>query len=350
MPEDYYISEYLCGFSAPVILTSDYTNDDLVFLSQHAKDQFVQWDALQTYAKRAILESIAHYQQHNTIIFDDGLLKAYRFLWQQNRYDDSFQSLCYALPSYSEICEASNIIMPHIFDKIINAYSKKIATENIDNIIQKYHDCKSQEPYIFDRQHIGRRKLRNTCLYYMVLSDGDHYNKIALDHYYQSDNFNDAFGALIALNYHDSKERQIALDDYYQKYHHDDIMLDKWFSLQSAANFDNAFDKFVSLTQHEKFDLKNPNRVRAVIGAFAMRNIKGFHNPPAYEKFADIIITLDNINPMIAARLVSVFNQWQKYQDDLSQSMHDVLNKLHNNMLSGNTAEIIKKALHIRNN
>ena len=343
--KDFYLCEYLCDFSAPVILHSDYSNEDLVFLSQYAKNQFVQWEALQIYAKRAILNSIEQYKITQNLEYDVGLLSAYRHLWQAPRHDDAFQSLCYILPDYSEICEASDVIYPHIIEKVIDAYYHKIATENIDIIIKKYYDCASDDEYVFNAMQAGRRKLRNICLKFMLVADSKEYAPLALENYRKSNNFNDKFAAVSLLNRYDCAERDKALADYYQTFQHDEITLDKWFSLQSSAPFDGGLKRLDTLLQHEKFSLKKPNQVRAVIGGFAVRNLTNFHHQESYEKIGDLLCEIDALNPMMAARLLSIFSQWRKYQPDLSQAMYDVLKRLQQSNLSENSSEIINKSL-----
>lgn len=343
--KDFYLCEYLCDFSAPIILHSDYSDDDLVFLSQYAKNQFVQWEALQIYAKRAILNSIAHYQKTQNMQFDDGLLNAYQYLWNTARHDDAFQSLCYILPDYSEICETSDIIYPHIIDKVIEAYYREIATQNIAIINQKYHDCGNNGEYIFNATEAGRRKLRNICLRFMLVADNEKYAPLALTHYRESNNFNDQFAALSLLNRYDCQQRDSALADYYDRFHDDEITLDKWFSLQSSAPFAGGLNRLEKLLQHKKFSLKKPNQVRAVIGGFAVRNLTNFHHQESYEKIGDILCDIDALNPMMAARLLSIFSQWRKFEPHLSQAMCDVLKRLQNSNLSDNASEIVNKTL-----
>jgi len=100
--------------------------------------------------------------------------------------------------------------------------------------------------------------------------------------------------------------------------------------------------------QHPAFTLKNPNKVRALIGAFAGQNHVNFHRADGagYSFLADQVIVLDKLNPQIAARQLSPLTRWRKYDAARQQQMKSELERiLASGELSPDVYEVVSKTL-----
>ena len=121
-----------------------------------------------------------------------------------------------------------------------------------------------------------------------------------------------ALGVLVSL---DAPERQEALDAFYQRFHDDPLVLDKWFALQAAAQRPDTVDQVLKLAAHPDFAMTNPNRLRSLAGTFGA-NHWAFHSADGrgYAFLADMIIAADKLNPQVAARLVPPLGRWRRFE------------------------------------
>jgi aminopeptidase N len=176
-----------------------------------------------------------------------------------------------------------------------------------------YARMTSSGPYRPDAQSVGRRALKNVCLDFLAVTARDDAIARADAQYRNADNMTDRMAALDTLSRHDRPERVAALDDFYKRYADDPLIIDKWLALQAAIPEQGTLDRVRALTTHRAFSMANPNRVRALIGAFAQANHTQFNRADGagYDFVADILIALDAKNPQVAARLMGAFRSWR---------------------------------------
>src|SRR5581483_1325451 len=167
--------------------------------------------------------------------------------------------------------------------------------------------------YSPDAASAGRRTLKNVCLDLLAATEEVHAIRLAAQQYREADNMTDRMAALSTLALHNTRERTEALDDFYRRYHDDPLIIDKWFSLQAMVPHPETLDRVMALTGHGAFSMGNPNRVRSLIGAFAMGNHTQFNRPDGagYEFLADRILALDPSNPQVASRMATAFKSWR---------------------------------------
>ncbi len=167
-------------------------------------------------------------------------------------------------------------------------------------------------PYSPDAASAGRRALKNVCLD-LLAAAGASAIAVAARQYHQATNMTDRMAALATLSLHAVPERQAALDDFYRRYSADPLIVDKWLSLQAAIPEAGTLDRVRALTRHAAFSPTNPNRVRALIGAFAATNQTQFNRADGagYEFLADTVLALDPVNPQVAARLTTAYRSWR---------------------------------------
>jgi aminopeptidase N len=193
----------------------------------------------------------------------------------------------------------------------------------------------------------GARKLRNTALVYLVASGATDGAAVAFSQFDEADNMTERQSALATLANGVSDEREAALDIFYNRYRNDALTLDKWFQTQAFAFHPDTVDLVEELARHPDFTLSNPNRVRALFGAFA-GNQWAFHHKSGkgYRLVADCIIALDKINPQTAARLVPPLGRWRRFDDERAELMRGELRRiLAEPGLSKDVTEQVSKSL-----
>jgi aminopeptidase N len=171
----------------------------------------------------------------------------------------------------------------------------------------------SADPYRPDAQSAGRRALKNACLDLLALTESAAAIARAFDQYRNADNMTDRIAALETLLAHNRPERTAAFDDFYARYAEDPLVIDKWFALQAIIPEPATLDRVRALMGHPAFTTANPNRIRALIGAFAQANHTQFNrrDGAGYDFVADFVLELDAKNPQVAARLMSAFRSWR---------------------------------------
>jgi len=180
-------------------------------------------------------------------------------------------------------------------------------------LLERYGSLAQTGPYAVDAASVGRRSLRNTCLDLLVATGHRDSICLAARQYHAADNMTDRMAALSALSLCDVPERGEALEDFYGRYRGDPLIIDKWFSLQAVIPEPGTLDRIKALTRHGAFSFANPNRVRALVHAFALSNQKEFNRPDGagYDFIVDTVLALDPKNPQVAARIMGAFRSWR---------------------------------------
>jgi aminopeptidase N len=199
----------------------------------------------------------------------------------------------------------------------------------------------------FDIKTIGQRQLKNTCLSYLGYLP--HQQSLAVRQFHDSidRNMTDTQAALIILCNDAGAHRETALQAFYDKWQADALVVDKWLAIQAAAQTADALDRVKALAQHTAFDIKNPNKVYSLIGAFGARNV-AFHDRSGegYVFLRKIVQQLDSLNPQVAARMINPLTLWQRYDKDrqaLMRAQLEILQK--SSKLSPDLYEIVTKSL-----
>jgi len=182
-----------------------------------------------------------------------------------------------------------------------------------DALAAMHRRMSNNAPYSPDAASAGRRALKNACLDLLAADGGDEGITLAARQFAAADNMTDRMAALATLSLHDRPERATALEDFYRRYEGDPLVIDKWFALQAAIPEPATLERVRKLTEHPAFSFANPNRLRALIGAFVQLNQTQFNRPDGvgYAFLADTVLALDTKNPQVAARLLSAFKSWR---------------------------------------
>ncbi|WP_336232870.1 aminopeptidase N [Thalassospira sp. CH_XMU1458] len=327
------------GFSAPVNITTDQPDDELVFLMGNDSDAFNRWEAGQKYATRLMLSAIAAYEANggdvDAAFADeqarvDAFIAAMRATLTNEDLDKAFRADALVLPGEAFLSEQRKPANPEAIYQVRTALRKRIGQALSDDFANTYHQNASNAAFTPDATSAGQRALRATALAYLVASGAGEFSDVAVAQYGTADNMTDQMAALSVLNNLDHPGRETALADFEERFANDAVVLDKWFSLQAMSSRDDTLARINDLMSHPAFTMRNPNKVRALIGAFAMGNPRHFHakDGSGYAFYADRLIELDDINPQVAARLCAPLGKWAKYDADRADKMKAELNRI----------------------
>jgi aminopeptidase N len=301
-------------FSAPIKLITNLTADDLRFLAAHDRDPFNRWQAVQTLATHLLVDNVAALRAGATAGQDPGLLDALAAILADEALEPAFVASALRLPSEADIArEIGRDVDPDAIFSARTALRAAIGEHLAGALSERHERVTDGGPYRPDAAGAGRRALRNACLDLMVAAPLPGAIALAAKQYETADNMTDRMAALSALSLCDAPERTVALDDFYRRYADDPLIVDKWLALQASIPEPATLDRVKALMAHPAFSLANPNRVRALIGSFAMANHTQFNaaGGAGYDFLVDIVLVLDPKNPQVAARMLSALKSWR---------------------------------------
>jgi len=333
-------------YSAPVRIFYDYSPEQLATLISHDRDAFVRWDAAQRMAENAILEQRHSHARGLKMALDASLLKAFRGILSDRVADPALLAEALKLPDEDYLADQMDVVDVDGIHAARRFIKKGLAEGLKDLFTERYTELDDGSPYQKTAAAMARRSLKNTCLSYLLGTDGG--ESLALAQLESSDNMTDTLAAMQGLILADSARAEAALASFEARWGADALVMDKWFMLQAIKPGSNTVNTVRKLMDHPAFSMQNPNKVRALIGVFSMLNPTGFHaaDGSGYRFHADCVIELDGINPQIAARMASVFNRWKRYDEDRKRLMKRELQRIASGAdLSGDVAEIVKNAL-----
>jgi aminopeptidase N len=338
-------------FSAPVKVISDLDADDLAFLAAHDSDPFNRWQALQTISARLLIENVEASRAGRAMRIDNRLMVALANILNDSALEPAFVALVLVPPGEADIArDIGRDVDPDAIFRARSALRAAIGGRLAPQLSALYSRLYTAGGYSPDARSAGRRALRNVALDLMAATGKSAEIARAYQQYTTADNMTDRMAALATLSLHDVVERQPALDDFYARYSSDALVVDKWFSLQATVPEPGALDKVRSLTAHPAFSLANPNRVRALIGAFAQGNPTQFNRADGagYEFVADTVRALDPKNPQVSARLATAFRTWRMLESGRRAKAEAALTRLKTTPgLSRDLSDIVERALAV---
>ncbi len=341
------VPSLLGNFSAPVKLSYPYTESELVLLMTSDEDLFNRWDASQRIGTHAIKSLMKDYQQNKTLSAPATIIKAYSKLLKQKISEPALLAQLLAIPSFSYVAEEFSTIEVDSLIAARKALVEGFSESLEDELARLYQDAAQADDGSLSSASMGQRALKNTCLYFLVKA-GAKWLNLAEEQYKNARNMTDKIGALGAINHSTSPMRQKLFDDFYNTFKNDPLVVNKWLSLQAAADLPNVLSNIQALLTHEGFDINNPNKVYALINTFGMANPERFHDESGkgYQFLADRVIELNQRNPQVAARLLEGLTQWKRLDEKHGELMKKALMKIESSgNLSEDVYEIVTKSL-----
>ncbi len=329
------------GFSAPVIVDTNRSQADLAFLSAHDDDPFARYEAMQQLMVNVLVGQIGGQPVDESAVVD-----AVRQTLIDPALDSAFVAEAIRLPSEAYLGDQMPIVDPDAIHDARDALQHRIGAE-LEPLWRDMHARLRANSFSLSPAAKGARKLRNAALHYLVASGAADGPLTAFEQFDSADNMTERQAALGILANGESPERIAAVDIFYNRYCADALTLDKWFQTQAFALHPDTVDLVEELGRHKDFTLNNPNRVRALYGAFS-GNQWAFHHRSGkgYRLVADCILALDPINPQTAARLVPPLGRWKRFDAQRAALMQAQLQRILSQPgLSKDVMEQVRKSL-----
>ncbi|HEY7580523.1 MAG TPA: aminopeptidase N [Acetobacteraceae bacterium] len=341
------VPSLLRGFSAPVKL-SGVPLAQLRFLAAHDTDRFVRWESAQQYATHLLLEMAAAWRRGESTAPEQGLIDALAATLRDSDADPAFAAEALVLPGEAFLTDQMAEADVDAIHAVRDAARIAIGAALRERLRDTYQRLTDTGPYRIDGQAIGQRALRNVCLAYLAAGGNAEGVALAQAQFDAAQNMTDVLAALAVLAAIDCPERVAALAAFHARWRTDDLVLDKWFALQAMSPLPDTPNAVRALARHADFDLRNPNRVRALVASFASGNQVRFHEPAGsgYRFLADTIVALDPVNTQVAARLVPPLGQWRRFDPERQALMKQELQRiLDTPALSKGTFEMASRSI-----
>lgn len=341
------VPSLLRDFSAPVKLHFPYSREELAFLLTHDSDGFNRWDAGQRLAMLALDDLIAAHRNGVEKVMDSRVTEAFRMLLTGSTTDKAVLSEMLTLPSEAYIAEQQPIVDVDAIHAAREFVRQSLAVLLRDEFMAVFEANRTDEPYAPTPEQIAQRSLKNIALSYLMSIEDEKAVAYCEEQVAAEHNMTDVRHALTLLVHSDRDDLAVpALKAFGEKWAHDPLVMDQWFTIQVTRPQPDVLERVQFLMQHPAFSIKNPNKVRALIGAFTQNRVN-FHrlDGKGYALLADVVIELNRLNPEIAARLVTPLTRWQRFDENRQSLMRVQLERIKKEPLSSNVYEVVEKAL-----
>ena len=302
------------GLSAPVKVEVERSDDELGFLIARETDPFNRWDAAQEYAVRLMLRMVEDRLGGVETDVPEGFVGAIHALLLDDTADPAFTAEALTLPSESNLADRMEVIAVETVHEVRETVRVTLARRLADAFASVHDANRPDGPYRFDAESAGRRSLKNLCLGYLMELDDPAVRTTCRRQLETADNMTDALAALACFADSPDPERHERLAWFEERWKGDPLVLDKWFSLQATSRLPDTLASVRTLTGHPGFDLRNPNRVRSLVGAFCHANQRRFHDASGrgYRLLSEHVLAIDAFNPQSAARLLGAASRWRR--------------------------------------
>ena len=337
------------GFTSPVKTKLSQDDNELAFLFSHDSDEFNRWNAGQDLAINTLLKMVKIIQDGQSLSLSENIITAYKNTLTNKKLDKALIAQAMRLPSESYLADQMDIVDVDSIHQARTFMRHELAKELKTEFRMILEQGQSNDSYKFHADEMARRDLNQLCLSYLMTLQEQDIIEFCINQLDTANNMTDALSALSNISHYDTAFRQKALNDFYDKWKRDTQVVEKWIAIQASSDLPDVLDKVKALMEHEAFNLANPNKVRSLIGRFCAGNIAHFHNSDGsgYKFLADQVLSLDSINPQVAARLIQTMSRWQRYDAGRQNLMKKQLERiLDTNDLSKDVYEIVNRSLN----
>jgi len=344
------VPSVLRGFSAPVMLTMEQSADELAFLMAHDSDAFNRWEAGQRFATDALLRMVGAIEAGEPPTLATAFAESWGTVAADPQLDGSLKALALTLPDERVLGQAMKVVAVEAIHQARREAMSTLGRAH-HQLLLATHRSNIGLAYDASASSIARRRVANTALAYLCAADPQAGADLALTQFKAANNMSDRQAALVCLVDLPGEAREQALQSFLERWKDDPLVLDKWFAVQAQATAADSLERLLALREHPRFDRKNPNRARALIGTFGMRNQVHFHGVDGrgYEFLADEVIAIDQLNPQVASRLVSAFNNWRRFDTVRQELQRAQLERIAAvAKLSKDVGEIVGRALAMK--
>jgi aminopeptidase N len=342
------VPSLLRGFSAPVSLAFDYREDELALLAAHDSDPVNRWDAAQRSFTNAILHLAMAHRSGTPLSLPTLLSQIVQTLLEDDASDPAMLALALSLPDAAYVASLEPTIDPDGIVVASTFIEQSLAAVHRHAFERSYAKHRPRVPYALTQDQIGARSLSNRCLRYLGVLDDADAHALASEQYRCADNMTDSLAALGALRDSLSPARDDLYARFEAKWRDEPLVLDKWFALQARSLRPDTLDAVRALIAHPRFNARNPNRVRSLVGTFALGNFARFNASDAagYAFTADQVRSLDSTNPQLASTLAGAFSLWKRFAEPRRGAMQRCLQRIARAPnLSPDVSEIVSRTL-----
>jgi aminopeptidase N len=344
------VPSLLRGFSAPVKLDYAYTDQQLLMLLRHDTDGFNRWDAGQRLSVRLLQQQTEAWCRGEPMQCEQALVDAWRGLLRDENLDPAMVAQLLRLPSEAQLSELADEIDVIAIHEAREFMRTALARALESEWLAVYQRCDAASgTYSPDSASIGLRSLKNLALEYLIATGREPWLELARQQFEQSDNMTDQQAALSLVVHSGFREVGAELlEAFYLQWQHESLVMNQWLAIQASDSAPGALERVVSLSRHPMFDMRNPNKLRALIGGFCGQNLVQFHaeDGSGYAWLADWILKLDRQNPQVAARLLTPLTRWKRYEPVRRALMRDQLQRMMDTAeLSADVYEVVSKSL-----
>jgi aminopeptidase N len=344
------VPSLLRGFSAPVKLDYPYTDQQLLLLLGHDTDGFNRWDAGQRLCVRLLQQQIEAWRRGEPLRCEQTLVDAWRDLLDDASLDPAMVAQLLRLPSEAQLSELADEIDVDAIHEAREFMRIALARALEPHWLAAYQRCDAATgPYSPDAASIGLRSLKNLALAYLIATGAEPWLELAHQQFGQSDNMTDQQAALTLVAHSGFREVGAELlETFYLQWQHEPLVMNQWLAIQASDPAPGALERVIALSHHPVFDVRNPNKLRALIGGFCNQNLVQFHaeDGRGYAWLADWILRLDRQNPQIAARLLTPLTRWKRYDPVRRAMMREQLQRMMDTTeLSADVYEVVSKSL-----
>lgn len=342
------ILSVLRDFSAPVKLQMHRPLAEHAFLLQYDSDSFNRWEAGQQLTSSVIFELMSDIKKGQSLVLPDILISSFKIILEQPTNDLSYLACLLTLPAENYLAEQMSIVDVDTIHQARQFVKRSLAEQFTEQFNYLYQDKHQGEAGELSSSAIGKRSIKNLCLDYLSQLETEKSYKLANDQFFSAKTMTDQVAALSAIVNTENPAKVASLEHFYQQWQEEALVIDKWFSLQASCPQLGTFERVQSLLHHAAFDLKNPNRVRSLVGAFSQANPIQYHakNGQGYQFLADQVLALNNLNPQVASRMVGALTQWRRFDQQRQKLMKKQLERIINTEnISKDVFEIASKSL-----
>lgn len=339
------IASVLRGFSAPATIAQSLSLDDRLLLAKSEPDLFARWSATEALWRDICLAFAADHEMADKDAALRRFADALAASLESARHDPAFAAELLKAPNAAELAQRASVIDPSRIEAGRKRVRETVAQSLKDQLHAIYRELSTNEAYDPGPEQAGKRSLRNAALSLLVA--GGEY-ALAEEQAETAQNMTDEAAATAAIAMSEAPSRERLLQRFYMKWRSDTLVANKWLAWRAMAPADRALDEVRALLAHEAFDIKTPNKVRALIGVFANQNLSGFHRADGYgyDFLAEQMLAIDKLNPQLAARLTTALESWRKLEPARRRGAEAALRKIaERSDLSANLFEMASRLL-----
>lgn len=346
------VVSFLRDFSAPVDVKKTKTfqrDEELAFLMKYDSDLYNRWESATRLSTSTILDIVKKLPKDPSIQFNELFFDAVFHSITEKTEDPALLALALELPPETALALQLDSVDPDLLFQGRTMIRRELAGRFQNEFLALYKNNQETGKYSISPEAMGKRRLKNCALSYLMSLDPlpESSLQLCMEQFTTSANMTDTIAALRSISHHPGKIRNALFTDFYRKWEHDSLVMDKWFAIQATSSHENCLSTVKHLLNDKLFSMENPNKVRSLIGAFCSGNHVRFHalNGEGYSFLSDMVLQLDSINPQIAARLVSPLTNWKRYEKRRQALMKKELERIANKTgLSPDVSEIVNKS------